>query len=164
MLKNKFHPLRYLTSDCCRPGIEGTFSPMLQCCLVSGCKVEAQVAEPAANVANFAFRGKGLGTPAQNTEVQFRGGLAGFMVPLARLPTACRKAGIQRCRLHGSQCPLWPVCARGRCACTSWAIPTDPAYWVRIFGYLKRGKYVLSQFGSPVENGAFLVDGCVAGG
>ena len=56
------------------------------------------------------------------------------MVPLARLPTACRKAGIQRCRLHGSQCPLWPVCARGRCACTSWAIPTDPAYWVRILG------------------------------
>ena len=36
----------------------------------------------------------------------------------ARLPTACRKAGSQRCRQHGSQCPLWPVCARGRCACT----------------------------------------------
>ena len=59
---------------------------MLQCCLVSGCKVEAQVVEPAASVANFAFRGKGLGTPTQTTEVKFRGGLTGFMAPFGSSP------------------------------------------------------------------------------
>ena len=75
MLKNKIHHPRNLTSDCCRLGLEDTPSPMLQCCLLSGCKVEAQVVEPTETVANVAFRGKGLGTPAQKTEVKFRGGL-----------------------------------------------------------------------------------------
>ena len=88
--------------------------------VVSGRKVEAQVAEPAASVANVAFRGKGLGTPTQTTAVKFRGGGGrGSWPPSARLPTACRRADSQRCRQHGSQCPLRPVCACGRCACTS---------------------------------------------
>ena len=34
---------------------------MLQCCLVSGCKVKAQVVEPTSSVANFAFVGGGVG-------------------------------------------------------------------------------------------------------
>ena len=111
MLKNKIHHPRNLTSDCCRLGLEDTPSPMLQCCLVSGCKVEAQVAEPAESVANFACRGKGLGTPAQKTEVKFRGGLTGFMAPFGSPPHGMpqgRQSALQAARFPMS--PLAGLC------------------------------------------------------
>ena len=103
MLKHKIHHPRNLTSDCCRLGLEDTPSPMLQCCLASGCKVEAQVAEPSETVANFAFRGEGLGTPTQKTEVKCRGGLTGRMAPFGSPPH-----GMAQGRQSALQAPRFP--------------------------------------------------------
>ena len=85
--------------------------------VVSGRKVEAQVAEPAASVANSAFRGKGLGTPAQKTEVKFRGGLTGFMAPFGSPPRGMPQG--RQSALQAARFPMSP--SAGLCM-----------WWVRV--------------------------------